>query len=86
MTLNVAQEEIDLRPSPGRFILTGSHQLGVTQAVSQSLAGRTAVLELLPPSYAELLRFANPPNSLLSTLWMGAYPRIHDRGIHPVAH
>jgi hypothetical protein len=38
------QEEVDARPGPGRFILTGSQQLNRLHAVGQSLAGRTAVL------------------------------------------
>lgn len=77
------QVEVDERPAPGRFILTGSEHLGLTQAVSQSLAGRTAVLHLYPPSLAELRRFEAPPRTLDETLWSGAYPRIHDRGIPP---
>ena len=75
------QVEVDERPDPGRFVLTGSQHLGLTHAVSQSLAGRTAVVHLLPPSLRELQRFPSPPTDLLSTLWTGAFPRIHDRGI-----
>jgi len=37
------------------------------------------VLHLLPPSLDELRRFDSPPGTLVETLWMGAYPRIHDR-------
>lgn len=75
------QADVDGRPEAGRFVLTGSQHLGLTDAVSQSLAGRTAMLQLLPPSLAELRRFESAPRDLLTTLWMGAYPRIHDRGI-----
>jgi len=75
------QEAVDKDPTPGRFIVTGSQHLGLTESVTQSLAGRTAVLELLPPSYDELLRFSKPPSSLFEVLWTGAYPRIHDRQI-----
>lgn len=75
------QEEVDVRPRPGRFILTGSQQLGLAHAVSQSLAGRTAVLHLLPPGLAELRRFPKHPKNLMTTLWTGAYPRIHDQEI-----
>lgn len=38
----------------GQFILTGSHQLSLHAAVTQSLAVRTALLTLLPLSLAEL--------------------------------
>jgi uncharacterized protein len=79
--LSYLQVEVDERPDPGRFILTGSQHLGLSDAVSQTLAGRTAVLHLLPPSYDELLRFDAPPRTLDDVLWTGAYPRIHDRRI-----
>ena len=75
------QGEVDEDPTPGRFVLTGSQHFGLTDAVSQSLAGRVGVLYLLPPGLDELGRFGAPPPSLLETLWTGAYPRIHDRGI-----
>lgn len=75
------QEEVDARPGPGRFILTGSQQLNRLHAVGQSLAGRTAVLHLLAPGLAELRRFSNPPSDLMAVLWTGAYPRIHDRQV-----
>lgn len=75
------QGEVDEDPTPGRFVLTGSQHFGLTAAVSQSLAGRVGALHLLPPGFDELARFGGSPPSLLETLWTGAYPRIHDRGI-----
>lgn len=42
------------RHDMGRFILTGSHQPLLAETVSQSLAGRTAILDLYPPTIAEL--------------------------------
>lgn len=81
--LTYLQDLVDRDPTPGRFILTGSQHFGLRDAVSQSLAGRTAVLHLLPPSLAELRRFPVAPGDLFDTLFMGAYPRIHDQGIPP---
>ncbi len=81
--LSYLQVHVDRNPAPGQFMLTGSQHLGLSQAISQSLAGRTAVLHLLPPNLEELRRFPNPPDSLFDTLFAGAYPRIHDRGIPP---
>ena len=52
--LSYLQVQVDENPRKGRFILTGSHQLEVRQAITQSLAGRTAILNLLPLSIAEL--------------------------------
>jgi hypothetical protein len=77
--LSYLQVEVDERPEPGRFILTGSQHLGLSEAVSQSLAGRTAVLHLLPMSRRELAAFGVP--SLAEALWTGGYPAIFDRGI-----
>jgi predicted AAA+ superfamily ATPase len=74
-------EEVDRDSRPGRFVVTGSRHLGLTESVTQSLAGRTAMLQLMPPSYDELQRFRAPPTSLFEVLWTGAYPRIHHKGI-----
>jgi hypothetical protein len=79
--LSYIQEEVDARPRPGRFVLTGSQNLGMLANIGQSLAGRTAVLHLLPLGLDELRRFESAPTDLLPTLWAGAYPRIHDRKI-----
>ncbi|MBC2715208.1 MAG: ATP-binding protein [Desulfobacteraceae bacterium] len=68
-------------PEPGRFILTGSQHFGLSQAISQSLAGRCGILVLLPPSLEELRDFPNSPEDLFSVLWQGAYPRIYDQNI-----
>ena len=81
--LSYLQDHVDQDPAPGQFILTGSQHFGLSQAISQSLAGRTAVLHLLPPSLEELRRFPHPPQDLFNTLFAGAYPRIHDQGLPP---
>ncbi len=75
------QGEVDSDPEPGRFILTGSEHFGLSQSISQSLAGRCGVLALLPPDLEELNAFPNAPDDLYTTLWQGAYPRIYDRDI-----
>jgi predicted AAA+ superfamily ATPase len=49
--------------------------------VSQSLAGRSAVLHLLPLAYPEVLRFEDPPRVLDEVMYTGGYPRIYDRDI-----
>ncbi len=77
------QELIDADPTPGRWILTGSQNLAVVQAVSQSLAGRTAVLHLLPLSRREVLRFQSHPSTLDATIFTGGYPRILDWSLDP---
>ena len=79
--LNYLQGEVDARPKPGRFVLTGSQHFGLSQSISQSLAGRCGILVLLPPSLDELRAFPSAPDDLYSVLWQGAYPRIYDRDI-----
>jgi hypothetical protein len=77
------QEEVDRDPRCGRFILTGSENLAVSASVSQSLAGRTALLTLLPLSLDERQAFPGGPEELWPTVWTGGYPRIFDRQIPP---
>lgn len=75
------QEVVDEDPSPGRFILTGSQHFGLSEAISQSLAGRVGLLHLLPLALDELRRFDDAPTDLWETVWSGGYPRIPDRGL-----
>lgn len=63
-----------------RFILTGSSNFLLMEKNSQTLAGRTAVLHLLPFSFNELEPLAQPYESLI---FKGQYPRIYDRDISP---
>jgi hypothetical protein len=77
------QEELDRDPTPGRYILTGSQHFGLTEAISQSLAGRIALLNLLPMSLDELRRFPSPAQDLWTAVWTGAYPRIYDQELDP---
>ena len=74
---------LDQNSQPGRFVLTGSQNLGVWAGITQTLAGRTALLSLLPLSLAEIRRFPRPPVALENALWTGGYPRIFDRGLPP---
>jgi len=75
--LSYLQGIIDNNPAHGRFILTGSHQPQVHQAITQSLAGRTAVLELLPFSVEEIRQYRRPLLSPFEMILQGFYPRLH---------
>lgn len=55
--LSFLQVEVDEDPTPGQFILTGSKNFALMDSVSQSLAGRTALLELFPFSLVEVREF-----------------------------
>ena len=81
--LSYLQGLIDAEPQPGRWILTGSQNLALLDSVSQSLAGRTAVMHLLPLARSEVVRFAGHPESLDGALFAGGYPRIFDAGLDP---
>ena len=75
------QEIIDENNKPGRFILTCSQQFKLHTQISQSLAGRVALVQLLPFSYSELYNNKNP--QLDKVLFNGMYPPIHDRKLDP---
>ena len=79
--LSYLQGIIDNDPAPGRWILTGSQNLALLESVSQSLAGRTAVFNLLPLTRGETVRFPEHPETLEETLLTGSYPRIFDAGL-----
>jgi predicted AAA+ superfamily ATPase len=64
-------------------VLTGSQHCGLRNAIAQSLAGRTAILHLLPPSLGELRRFGDLPDDLFELMRIGSFPRIWDRGLDP---
>lgn len=79
--LSYLQAEVDRDNRPGRFILTGSENLALSQGVAQSLAGRTGILHLLPCSHDEIGRFRQVPADLWSSVWSGGFPRIFDQAI-----
>jgi predicted AAA+ superfamily ATPase len=78
------QTQVDQNDQPGQFILTGSQQFELMTQVSQSLAGRTALLHLLPFTLSEVQRISSAPlRSLAATILTGFYPRIHDKQLDP---
>ena len=64
------------------FVLTGSEQFRLSDAISQSLAGRSALLRLLPFSIVERQR-TGASDGIDDILYSGFYPRIHDRKLEP---
>lgn len=80
--LSYIQPLVDEKDLKGMFILTGSHQLELQEAISQSLAGRTALLTLLPMNLAELQEagFDLPVNEWILR---GGYPRIYKDQLDP---
>ena len=81
--LSYLQGIIDADPTPGRWILSGSQNFALLESVTQSLAGRTAMHQLLPLSWDEIRRFPQCPASLDEALFSGGYPHIFNRGLNP---
>ncbi len=79
--ISYIQGIVDNSSRSGMFILTGSAQFEMIEKVTQSLAGRTAILRLLPFSYSEAYSDANP--SVDQLLYKGFFPRIHDKRLNP---
>jgi predicted AAA+ superfamily ATPase len=78
--LSYIQGIVDQKNIKGQFILTGSHQPELHQSISQTLAGRTAVLTLLPFALTELHQYRKDwsPFELIAK---GGYPRLHEEGL-----
>lgn len=76
------QAEVDEKGLNSRYVLTGSHQPALQAAVSQSLAGRTGILELLPLSLAEL-RAAGIEKKRDDWLYDGFMPRLYASRLGP---
>ncbi len=68
--------------SSARYILTGSHQPLLHEAISQSLAGRTAMLTLWPFSISELRSYKKDWNPF-ELIVRGGFPRLHDESLDP---
>jgi len=81
--LSYLQIESDLHDRPGYFVLTGSQNFLMNQAITQSLAGRAAILHLLPLSIHELDNNNLLPQSLDMLLFKGGYPRIQAKKLPP---
>lgn len=80
--LSYLQVIVDERGRNGLFVLTGSEQFRLSDTLTQSLAGRTALLRLLPFSVAEMRR-TGAGGAVDDLLYSGFYPRIFDQGLDP---
>lgn len=74
--LSFIQVKVDESGKNGQYILTGSHQPMLREKVSQSLAGRVAILTLLPLSLDELASVGKvfPMEEIVVK---GFLPRVH---------
>jgi hypothetical protein len=77
------QTLVDAEKRMGMFVLTGSQQFGLLSNITQTLAGRAGMVQLLPFSLQELQAGNVPVSSLDDMLWRGMYPPIYDRNLSP---
>ncbi len=75
------QTKVDHDNVMGEFLLSGSHNFLLMQSISQSLAGRSAILTLAPFSIAELTAADLLPDTVDKLMLKGFYPAIYSREI-----
>jgi len=80
---NYLQEIIDNSDEDGLFILTGSNNLLLQNNISQSLAGRVGIIDLLPLTVQEIEKFGKTNFSLNELIFRGSYPEIYDKKRKP---
>ena len=80
--LSTIQVLADSSPQRGQYILTGSHQLRLQEAVAQSLAGRAALLRLLPLAISELIA-TGITHTRDEFIYQGFMPRLYNEKINP---
>lgn len=74
---------VDDSQQPGQFILTGSRQFGLLSGITQSLAGRVALVNLLPLAATELRAVSQLPATVDEAVVRGGYPPLFDRPLDP---
>jgi len=83
--LSYLQGIVDESRMTGQYVLTGSHQLELRASITQSLAGRTGILNLLPLSVEELRAVAIAFDTFQEYVFSGFLPRIYDKRQRPHA-
>jgi len=81
--ISYIQVLVDENDKPGQFILTGSQHFLISERISQSLAGRTAIFTLLPFSIEELKKEDIKQQGYSTFLFKGFYPRLYDKNLYP---
>lgn len=77
------QTIVDNKNKPGLFILTGSQNFLMQENISQTLAGRTSILKLLPLALSELKETPFLCDNYEEYLFKGFYPRLYGKKINP---
>lgn len=82
--LSYIQMEVDENQLLGRFIITGSQNILLNHHVNQTLAGRVALMTLLPLSIEELREAGQLQKSAEETIFRGSYPRVYHHSVDPI--
>src|SRR3989344_4755900 len=82
--LSYIQIEEDREQHPGRFVITGSQNILLNHHVNQTLAGRVALLTLLPFSIEELRDAGQLPKTAEEAIFRGFYPRVYRDSADPI--
>ena len=75
------QTAVDETRQMGQYILSGSQNFLLLQAITQTLAGRVAVLRLLPLSFAEQQAAGLLSDTVADAIFRGGYPALYDRNL-----
>ncbi len=81
--LSYIQLDADAKKRKGYFILTGSQNFLMNQAITQSLAGRVGILTLLPLSLKELTKNKLLAGQVEEVIYNGSYPRLYKEHFKP---
>lgn len=82
--LSYLQTHTDAKNASGMYVLTGSQNMMLMDAVDQTLAGRVGILTLLPFSHKEMNDAGVLPANVNEEIFTGCYPRIYDKDILPI--
>lgn len=79
------QANVDEDKKNGKFILTGSQNFLLMERISQSLAGRVGITELMPLTYLELKKAKLARDECFDQIYKGFYPRLYDQEIDSIS-
>ena len=80
--LSYLQGILDAKKVNGQYILTGSCNFRLMQIITQSLAGRVGIVELMPFAYNELLKADAAPLQVEDLLFKGLFPAVYDQKLN----
>lgn len=81
--LSYIQIEVDEKTVMGPFVLAGSQNILLNHHVNQTLAGRVALMTLLPLSIEEIREANILPKTAAEAIFRGSYPRIYQHHADP---